>query len=275
LSFRAAIGYDAELGPVSQYLDKTQVHRLDSFGYSYLVAELDDGSTFSDQNIGLTVRQIRRTADSVTLQVWTDFQPPDASAVTLTPSLATPATTGAAVTFAAAASGGSGNYEYMFLLRAPGGTLTPVRNYSTTATWIWNTSGLAVGTYQVVVRARNVGSTKSFETYQSLSYALAPPASFVTLTPNLASPSVVGSTVTFSATASGGSGRYEYMFLLRAPGGTLTPVRNYSTTATWAWSTSSLAAGTYQVVVRARNVGSSVTYEAYRVVSHDLRYSGQ
>jgi len=41
-----------------------------------------------------------------------------------------------------------------------------------TAIWDWDTGSLVAGTYQVVVRARNVGSTKSFETYQSINYGL-------------------------------------------------------------------------------------------------------
>ena len=63
----------------------------------------------------------------------------------------------------------------LVLLRLPGGTLNTVRDYSTTASWNWNTTGLAAGTYQVVVRARNAGSTKSYEAYQSISYVLTPP----------------------------------------------------------------------------------------------------
>jgi hypothetical protein len=96
----------------------------------------------------------------------------------------------------------------------------------------------------VVVHARNVGSSKSYETFQSISYALAPPASAVTLTPSVASPATVGASVTFTAAASGGSGNYQYKFLLRLPGGTLTTVRDYATAASWSWGTTGLSAGT-------------------------------
>ena len=100
-----------------------------------------------------------------------------ATSVSLTPSVASPGTIGSTITFTAAASGGSGDYQYKFLLRAPGGTLNTARDYSSTTTWSWNTSGLLVGTYQVVVYARNVGSTKSYETYKALSYGLTTPTS--------------------------------------------------------------------------------------------------
>jgi hypothetical protein len=193
-----------------------------------------------------------------------------ATAVTLTPSVTSPAAVGTTVTFTAAASGGSGNYEYKYLLRLPGGALNVIRNYSTQATWSWNTSGLSAGTYQVVVHARSVGSTKSYETFQSMSYALASPATAVTLTPSVTSPAAVGTTVTFTAAASGGSGNYEYKYLLRLPGGALNVIRNYSTQATWSWNTSGLSAGTYQVVVHARSVGSTKSYETFQSASYSL-----
>jgi hypothetical protein len=97
------------------------------------------------------------------------------TAVSLTPSPVSPAMVGTSVKFTAAASGGTGTYEYKFLLRLPGDTTwNMVRAYSTEPTWTWNTAGLAVGTYQVVVQARGVGSTSSFETSQAISYGLSP-----------------------------------------------------------------------------------------------------
>jgi hypothetical protein len=174
LSYRAAIGYDAGLPEWYGYFNRLQVHRADGW-LSYLITQLGDGDTYVDQNLGLTVRQSGHTADSATVQVWVDHQPPDPSAVTLTPSVASPVTIGTAVTFTAAASGGSGSYQYKFLLRTPGGTLNTVRDYSSTASWAWSTSGLLAGTCQVVVHARNVGSTKSYETYRAVSYGLRGP----------------------------------------------------------------------------------------------------
>jgi uncharacterized GH25 family protein len=196
---------------------------------------------------------------------------PPASSVTLAPSVASPGTIGNTVTFSAAASGGSGQYQYRYYLGVPGGQQTLVRDYSTVASWNWNTSGLTAGTYTVVVHARNVGSTKSYETYRALSYGLATPASSVTLAPSVASPAMIGSTVTFSAAASGGSGQYQYRYYLGVPGGQQTLVRDYSTVASWNWNTSGLAAGTYTVVVHARSVGSTKSYETYKALSYGLR----
>jgi hypothetical protein len=194
---------------------------------------------------------------------------PPAASVTLTPAPASPAIVGTPITFTAVASGGSGSYQYKFLLKAPGGTLHTVQDYSATATWTWPTTGLAPGSYQVVVYARNVGSTKSYETFNSInSYLLTiPPAASVTLTPAPASPAIVGTPITFTAVASGGSGSYQYKFLLKAPGGALHTVQDYSATATWTLMTADLAPGSYQVVVHARNVGSTRSYETFNSVN--------
>jgi alpha-tubulin suppressor-like RCC1 family protein len=196
---------------------------------------------------------------------------PPASGVTLTSIPSSSTTTGTSVTFTSEASGGSGSYQYKYLLRAPGGVLTTVRDYSATANWSWNTTGLAAGTYQVVVRVRNAGSTMDYETYKSINYYIfTAPASGVTLTSIPSSSTATGTSVTFTSEASGGSGSYQYKYLLRAPGGVLTTVRDYSATANWSWNTTGLAAGTYQVVVRVRNAGSTMDYETYKSINYYL-----
>ena len=59
----------------------------------------------------------------------------------------------------------------------------------------------------------NVGSTASHSVYRSVDYRLNPlPANAVTLTLSPASPQYVGTTVTFTAQASDGSGTYECRF---------------------------------------------------------------
>ncbi len=68
VSFRAAIGYDAELANNTAYLDKSQVHRADSLGNSYLITSLEDGTIFVDE-MGLTVKQLSHSADTATIQV--------------------------------------------------------------------------------------------------------------------------------------------------------------------------------------------------------------
>ena len=67
--------------------------------------------------------------------------------------------TASTATFMAAATGGSGSYEYMFNLRDPQGRWSAVRFYSPEATWIWDKSGAPEGWYTVQVCARNRGAS--------------------------------------------------------------------------------------------------------------------
>ena len=101
------------------------------------------------------------------------------------------------------------------------------------------------------------------------SYILtAMPASSVTLNPppSPASPQHVGTSVLWTAAASGGSGPYQYKFWLKSPGGAWTVARDYAAGNTWTWDTTGLATSTYQVQVWVRNAGSTASYEAYSTV---------
>jgi hypothetical protein len=78
------------------------------------------------------------------------------------------------VTFSAAATGASGNYEYYFAVRDPvTGAWSIGQAYSRKPTWIWDTTGLRPGTYSIQVWARSVGSPAAYEAYREIFYALA------------------------------------------------------------------------------------------------------
>ena len=207
--------------------------------------------------------------DNEMMRPYTVIGPPTGVTVTAFP--ATQTTVGTVVTFTAAAVTGSGPFEYQFLLTAPGGVATIVQAYSPSAVFTFNTAGLAAGTYQVTVQIRTVGSAAPFEATQIVPYLVAAPPTSVALTGSPAYRAVIGTPVKFTAKATGGSGTYEYRFLLRAPGGLLLPVQKYSTAATWTWNTTGLAAGTYQVVVRARSLGSTAISEAARSLNYVLK----
>jgi len=165
-----------------------------------------------------------------------------ATAVTLTPSLASPRNVGTTLMWTAAASGGSGNYQYAFWL--DNGSLSLAQAYSASNTWTWNTTGFAPGTYNVQVWARNAGSSADWEAKRTESFVLnaIPPATAVTLTPSPVSPQLLGTPVTWTAAASGGSGTYEYQFDLWN-GTSFATVRPYSGTPTWTWHTDGLVSG--------------------------------
>ena len=59
---------------------------------------------------------------------------------------------------------GLGTPEYRFWVRAPGGAWRIARDYSASATFSWDTTGLAAGMYAVEVDVRNQGAASSYET---------------------------------------------------------------------------------------------------------------
>ncbi len=68
----------------------------------------------------------------------------------------------------------------------------------------------------------------------SLAPATTTPVTLTSLTPSLASPQAPGTSITFTANASGGSSPLQYRFWLWN-GGAWNAVQDYSTTNTWTW----------------------------------------
>jgi P2-related tail formation protein len=79
------------------------------------------------------------------------------------------------------------------------------------------------------------------------------PVSGVTVVADKSSPQLTGTTIVFSASATGGTGSYEYRFQLH-DGAVWSQVQNYSPTNSWAWVNPS--PGTYTLAVTARNAGA-------------------
>jgi hypothetical protein len=194
--------------------------------------------------------------------------PPPVTAVTLTMDKTSPQVQGTVVTFTATASGGSGTYEYIFGLRNPSGQWSVGQAYSSNPSWIWNTAGAAPGTYMVQVLARSVGSTAWYEAMDYVIYTINPPR--VTLTMDKTSPQVQGTVITFTATASGGSGTYEYIFGLRNPSGQWSVGQAYSSNPSWIWNTAGIDTGTYIIQVWERSAGSTAAYEAYKSITYTI-----
>jgi len=97
-----------------------------------------------------------------------------AVAATLTPSPPSPQTAGATVFFTAGASGGTGTYEYEFQGR-PAGSTDPfgvAQAYGSNPVWIWSTTGVPPGSYEIRVNVRNVGSAAAFDGADSVTYVI-------------------------------------------------------------------------------------------------------
>lgn len=82
-----------------------------------------------------------------------------------------PQTQGYPVTFTAMASGGSGSYEYQFLLY-DGQAWKEVEPYSSVNTWTWDTTTVTPGTYTLAVSVRNAGENVAFDTTASLDFTI-------------------------------------------------------------------------------------------------------
>ena len=158
---------------------------------------------------------------------------------------------------------------YQFWMLAPGSsTWTVVQPYSSTATFNWNTTGKAVGTYRFSVWARDaassgtscnsLGCNDSF--VPGFAYTLATtPCTSLTASVAPGSPQPSSTAVTITASASG-CANPQYQFWILAPGSsTWTKARAYSSSATFNWNTSGLPPGTYRYSVWVRDASSGGT----------------
>src|SRR5216683_1746122 len=190
--------------------------------------------------------------------------PASCTSVTNSATPASPSAAGTAITFTAVAAG-CPNPRYQFWILAPGSsTWTVLQAFSTTATYNWNTTGKANGTYRISVWARDASSAGttsnslgSFDAFApGLAYALNLPCTSGKVTSSPPATAAAGTSITFNGTASGcPNPLYEYWVL--APGATTWQVAQaYSSSATFAWNTSGKAAGTYQFSVWVRDSSS-------------------
>jgi hypothetical protein len=188
------------------------------------------------------------------------------------PSPASPQAPGTQVTLSATAAG-CPNPVYQFWVQPPGGTWAILQAYSSASTAIWNTTGLAAGTYLFDAWAKQSGSSASWEAHVSPnpSYTLqappppppGPPCTSVSWNaPSPASPQTPGVQVTLSATATG-CPNPRYQFWVQAPGGTWVVLQSYSSASTATWNTSGQSGGTYLFDVWAKQSDSSATWDAH------------
>ncbi|TAL16920.1 hypothetical protein EPN96_07000 [bacterium] len=199
-----------------------------------------------------------------------------ATGATLTSSLSSPRLAGVTVTFTASGSGGTGNYQYQFVLKGPstGNVAQVVRAYSTTTTWSWVTSAANIGKNTITVNVRSAGNSSPYDVQKSMSFDITSlaPATGVTLTSNVRSPQILGSTINFTASGTGGTGTYEYQFILKGPAtnNISTVMRPYSATPTWMWNTSELDQGSNIITVYVRSVGNTTKYDTARSVLYSI-----
>jgi len=132
----------------------------------------------------------------------------------------------------------------------------------------WNTTGKAAGVYHVSAWVRDASSAGTSCNSLGCNDAFVPgfaytltsvPCTAVTASSAPANTAARGTTVAFTANASGCSNPL-YEFWIQAPGSsTWTIGQAYSTSATLSWNTTGKAAGVYHVSVWVRDTGSTGT----------------
>jgi cell wall-associated protease len=131
-----------------------------------------------------------------------------------------------------------------------------------------------VGDYFVFVWARSTGSSVVFEADRVISFtAISGSVTAVSLTPDKPSPQPVGTTIVFTAVATGGTAP-QFQFWVRRVGDPFTSpftlLCDYSSSTTCAWAAS--VAGDFSILVRARSGGASVAFEADGEISFRLEH---
>jgi len=186
-----------------------------------------------------------------------------------TASASSPQSPGASVTFDASVTG-CPHPQYQYWLLRPGTSTWVSQTAYGGASWTWNTTGQALGIYQVGVWARNAGSSSAYEAYSMSTFQLAVPrCTSATLDVSPASPQAAGASVTLSAASAGCTGaRYE--FWAQGPDGVWKAVRGWSTSNTFTWDSTGAAPGDYNFAVWADAPGSSNDYDVYATAPFSL-----
>src|SRR5205814_1339745 len=197
---------------------------------------------------------------------------------TLTPDHPSPQLPGTVVTLTASVTC-NGTPEYRFWIRAPGGGWTIAQNYGTSPTFVWHTAARPYGDYGLEVDVRTQGTTVSYESVMPMPFSLTSCIG-TSLATDKTSPQPTGTTVTLTAGATC-AGTNQYRFWVHTPGAAWTVARDFSPTATFAWTPGG-PGGDYGLEVDARSASAAantivpanqtftVTACSGATLSHDL-----
>ncbi|HYB95216.1 MAG TPA: hypothetical protein VEC39_09605 [Vicinamibacterales bacterium] len=189
--------------------------------------------------------------------------PPRVSAVTLAANLASPQVVNTTIIWTATAVGGS-TPEFKWQL-FDGFTWKTVRDWSSVNTLIW-TPTAAGPNYRVSVWARSAGSSEVYEAVNEGYFSITAPiivtprVTSVALTSSHVAPQLVNTTVTFTASPTGGAGPHQYQFWV-FDGARWTSFP-WTTNKNFTW-TPTKASAKYRISVWAKSAGNPADlYEA-------------
>jgi kumamolisin len=185
--------------------------------------------------------------------------------VTLAATPVSPQAAGTTVSFTAGATGCT-TPQFRFWVGTPAGAWTIVQDYSSNAAFVWNTAGLAPGTYTIWLDAHSVGGTGS-EASTEILYSIesGPSCSGLSVSASPGSPQPIGTAIRFTASATGCT-TPQYRFWVGSPSGVWTVVQNYSPSATLNWATAGLAPGSYTIWLDVHALGGTGTEASARTL---------
>ncbi len=183
---------------------------------------------------------------------------------TMSTDVAAPRLPGTAITVTSTVTC-QGTPEYRYWILPPGGTWTMARDYSSSASFKWDTTHLGYGDYYVGVHVRTTGTTVANESFQSIPYSLSSCIS-AALTTDKASPQPTGTQVALSGTASC-DGTPQYRFMIQPPGGSWSVVQDFTSSASFTWVGG--AGGNYNLELDAKSAAAP----ASTMASAQLAYS--
>jgi subtilisin family serine protease len=178
------------------------------------------------------------------------------SSVTLSANKTAPQPPGTTITWTATPAGGVAPYQYQWLTY-DGTTWVFAGNWTTSNTFVW-TPTIASNNATVAVWVRSgVNNQNAAEKIKSVKFAIASTgaATGLTIAANRSAPQPAGTTITWTATASGGTAPYQYQWLT-FDGTTWAMAGTWSTSNTFAW-TPVTASNSAAVGVWVRSAGNS------------------
>jgi hypothetical protein len=254
-------GYIVLLGvSPGSYSQQTDV----GYTMSHTLTNLSDGTTYY---LAVRAYDAMGVMSDLSNEINATARTPVVNSLALTSSVPSPQVLGTTVNWLATPTGGVTPYQYQFALYSGGAWTTG--SWTTSSGWTW-TPSTAASDYQIRVAVRSSGSASTTgELWQSVPYTITAPAPVVTAQDNLPSPQIAGTTILWTASASGGITPYQYRWWVY-DGKTWSAATVWTTTSTWSWKPTK-ANSNYVVKVGMRSAGqSSDTPQASATVSFPI-----
>jgi len=170
-----------------------------------------------------------------------------------------PQPVGTPITFTATATNGTAPYSYKWWV-FDGAAWTILQNWSASNTYTW-TPITANSGFRVAVWVRSAGSTADSYDNAASNGSMAFPVNAATqltltsITPTVPAPQPVGTSITFTATATGGTAPYQFKWFV-FDGKRWITMTDWSMSNTWTWRPTSSSSKT-RIAVWVRNAGST------------------